>query len=275
MNDKVCLVDVGANPIDGDAPYKEMLRHGHCRLVGFEPQETARALLNQRKSEYEEYLPYVIGNGQRANLYVCHGSGMTSTLKPDPSRLALFNGFLGLGQVEQVFEVDTKRLDDVTEIERIDYLKIDIQGGELTVFQSSPKQMENVVMIHTEISFMPLYEQQPSFGVLDLELRAQGFVPHAMAALKYWPISPMIVNGDPTRPMNQLLEGDMIYVRDFMKEENMTVVQWKRLAYLAHHLYRSYDLSVRCILAAERLGGLSEGTVNHYMTLLQNEQRLR
>lgn len=265
MNDEVCLVDVGANPIDGDAPYKRMLDHGLCRLVGFEPQEKALTLLNQKKGQHEIYLPYAVGDGSNTPLYVCRISGMTSTLKPNPHQLALFNGFIGFGEVIETRSIETKRLDDVAEIKRMDYLKIDIQGGELAVFQSSPEQMKNAVMIHTEISFMPLYENQPSFGEIDLELRAQGYVPHAMAAIKYWPISPMIVNGDPTRALNQLLEGDMVYVRDFSKDDNMEIDQWKRLAYLAHHLYCSYDLTVRCILACERRGALPLKTHERYL----------
>lgn len=38
------IVDVGANPIDGDPPYLEMLRAGLCTVAGFEPQALALAL---------------------------------------------------------------------------------------------------------------------------------------------------------------------------------------------------------------------------------------
>ena len=32
------IVDVGANPIDGPAPYKPLQDRNLCRLTGFEPQ---------------------------------------------------------------------------------------------------------------------------------------------------------------------------------------------------------------------------------------------
>jgi hypothetical protein len=35
------VVDVGANPIDGQPPYKPMLTQGLCRVTGFEPQRDA------------------------------------------------------------------------------------------------------------------------------------------------------------------------------------------------------------------------------------------
>ncbi len=32
------IVDIGANPIDGDPPYKRLLEYRLCRVTGFEPQ---------------------------------------------------------------------------------------------------------------------------------------------------------------------------------------------------------------------------------------------
>jgi hypothetical protein len=37
------VVDIGANPIDGDPPYQSMLEKRLCRVVGFEPQSEALA----------------------------------------------------------------------------------------------------------------------------------------------------------------------------------------------------------------------------------------
>ena len=38
------VVDVGANPIDGETPYKSLLERRLCTVVGFEPQPTGLAL---------------------------------------------------------------------------------------------------------------------------------------------------------------------------------------------------------------------------------------
>jgi hypothetical protein len=58
------VVDIGANPIDGDPPYKTLLQIRGCRLTGFEPQAEALATLNTRKSDLETYLPNVIADGK-------------------------------------------------------------------------------------------------------------------------------------------------------------------------------------------------------------------
>jgi hypothetical protein len=52
------IVDIGANPIDGEPPYLPMLKAGRiCRVTGFEPQETAFKKLIDEKSSFERYLP--------------------------------------------------------------------------------------------------------------------------------------------------------------------------------------------------------------------------
>ncbi len=60
----VDVVDVGASPIDGPPPYKNLLDRGLMRLVGFEPQEDALKQLNAAKGPYETYLPDAVGDGR-------------------------------------------------------------------------------------------------------------------------------------------------------------------------------------------------------------------
>jgi len=72
------VVDVGANPIDGDTPYKSMLGRRLCTVTGFEPQPEGLASLNARRSDLETYLPYVIGDGSPATLHIAVVPGMTS-----------------------------------------------------------------------------------------------------------------------------------------------------------------------------------------------------
>jgi hypothetical protein len=98
-----------------------------------------------------------------------------------------------------------------------------------------------------EISFMQLYEGQPSFGELELELRRQGFVPHCFAGIKNWMTSPMYIKSSPFAAINQLLEADIVYVRDFSKPDLMQVEQLKHLAIIAHYCYASFDLTMNCL----------------------------
>ncbi|PQP54937.1 FkbM family methyltransferase, partial [Mycolicibacterium austroafricanum] len=82
------------------------------------------------------------------------------------------------GEVLERIPLSTHRLDDISEIEHLDFLKIDIQGGELAVFQNGRTKLADAVAIQTEVSFVTLYRDQPTMGDVDVEMRSQGFVPH-------------------------------------------------------------------------------------------------
>lgn len=263
------VVDIGANPIDGDPPYKAMLVQGLCTVVGFEPQAEALAALQARKGPNETYLPYALGDGQRHTLRLCRASGMSSLLKPNAHVLKHFAGFPDWGTVVREESIDTARLDDVTEIEALDFLKIDVQGSELSVFRGGRAKLAEIVALQTEISFLGLYEDQPTFGEVDAELRGLGFVPHAFAAINRRMIAPLTNPRDPYAGLNQLLEADIVYVRDFMRPEKMSDEQLKHLALIAHHAYGSVDLAGNCIFHLEQRKAVGAGTLQRYTRLIR------
>ena len=259
------VVDIGANPIDGDPPYKAMLAAGLCRVTGFEPQAKALATLQKMKGENERYLPYAIGDGKQHMLNVCRSPGMTSLLEPDPAALALFDVLRPLGRVIRKVPIATRRLDDVAEIERLDFLKIDVQGSELAVFQGGAAKLSGTVMIQVEVSFITLYKDQPSVGQIDLELRRQGFIPHCFAGVKRGPISPYVIAGQRRRPLRQLVEADIVYARDFVHPGRMSDEQLKHLALIAHYCYGSVDLALRCVMLLEKRQALEAGAQCRYL----------
>ncbi len=265
------VVDIGANPIDGDPPYKQMMLLKLCRITGFDPHPAAIAQLAERKSPQETYLPYAVGDGAAHALNICRGMGFASLLQPDAKTLTHFPNFTELGRVIERIPQKTRRLDDVTEIAAIDLLKIDIQGGELAVFQHGRRKLAKAVAIQTEVSFVPLYEKQPVFGEIDLELRSLGFVPHTFAAINRKMIAPML-GPDPAAAINQLVEADVVYVRNFVDAEAMDSEQLKHLALIAHHCYGSFDLALNCIHHLTTRGAISPDGKNRYVGLLQTQR---
>jgi FkbM family methyltransferase len=263
------IVDVGANPIDGDPPYKAMLAAGLCDVTGFEPQADALARLEASKGPRERYLPYALGDGSARMLNVCALEGMTSLLVPDPARLALFNLFPIWGEVKQQIPVATRKLDDIAQIAHLDFLKMDAQGAEREVLAHGQNKLADTVVIQTEVSFVPLYRDQPVFGEIDLALRELGFLPHAVTGTKIWPIAPMVIGDQPNRGIRQLLETDMIYVKDFSHAENMSAEQWKHFALVAHHCYGSYDLALKAIITLIEMGAVPEGANKRYLASLR------
>jgi FkbM family methyltransferase len=265
------IVDIGANLIDGDPPYKQMLESGLCTVTGFEPQTNALAELHRRQGPLETYLPHAVGDGETHRLRVTRASGMTSLLSPDPQRLALFNGLPVWGSVIYEIELPTYRLDDIDAVAEFDLLKIDIQGGELMAFRNGRRKLADAVAVQTEVSFVPVYENQPVFGDVDLELRQQGFLPHAFHQIKRWGIAPTVFGGDVRQGQNQLMEADMVYVRDITYPERFTDEQLSHLAMIAFHVYGSIDLALFCIHQLSQRGRTPSDAVQRFLARLDGE----
>jgi FkbM family methyltransferase len=239
-----------------------------CMVTGFEPQQLALATLEQRKGPLEQYRPEVVGDGREHRLKITKAPGMTSLLTPDTNQLRLFTPFLEWGSVVEEHDVKTHRLDDL-DIDEFDLLKIDIQGAELMVFQHGRNRLSNAVAVHTEVSFVPLYHGQPTFGDVDGELRSQGFVPHSMPDVKRWAIAPTVFDSNIYTPGNQVVEADMVYIRDLAHPELMTSEQLSHLAMIAFHIYGSVDLAVYCIIELRQRGRVAEDAVEQLMAIFE------
>ena len=265
------VVDIGANPIDGDPPYKGMLSKGLCDLIGFEPQTEALAQLNAKKGPQETYLSYAVGDGGQHTLHICGIPGMASLLEPDPAALQLFPEFSSWGAIMGTQAVATQRLDDIAEITEIDFLKIDVQGAEMTVFEGGRTKLAKAVAIHTEVSFIPLYKNQPTFAEVDVELRGMGFVLHNLAAINRRMIQP-VRGKSPYEHMNQVMEGDMVYVRDFRDMKRMSSDQLGHMAMIAHHVYASYDLAIRCLVELAERSLVQASGIERYADVVRSER---
>jgi len=138
--------------------------------------------------------------------------------------------------------VQTRRLDDVAEMEVLDLLKIDVQGSELSVFRGGRQKLRDTVAVQAEVSFVPLYENQPTFGDIDQELRHQSFIPHAFIDIKRWAIAPFASSHNPRCGLNQLPEADIVYVRDFTYPDDLSPEQLKLLDLFVSQIIGVYPL---------------------------------
>jgi FkbM family methyltransferase len=267
------VVDVGANPIDGETPYHALLSQRICTVTGFEPQAAALAYLNAHKSDLETYLPYVVGDGSEQTLNLTAAPGMTSLFEPNFAVLDWFNSFSEWSVVQQRVPVQTRRLDDLAEIAAMDMLKIDVQGAELMVFKGAEEKLKRAVAIHTEVCFLELYKNQPLFGDVDVDLRSRGFIPHHLHHVNRRTILPTFSEGSPNSALNQVLFADIIYVRDFTKQALMDDEQFKHLALVAHHCYQSLDLVVHCLARLAGRNAIASDAVAQFITSVRAAAR--
>ena len=148
--------------------------------------------------------------------------------------------------------VTTTRVDDIAEISNVDLFKIDVQGAELAVFQNASRALASALVVQTEVEFVELYRGQPLFADVDSFLRSQGFQFHAFNGISGRTFKPLVFNNDPNVPIRQALWSDAIYVRDWMRLDELDPTRLLKYAVLAHDLLGSYDLAHVVLAALDR-----------------------
>ena len=263
---KIEIMDVGAAAIAETPVYKRLIDLDLGNLNAFEGDKRQSQKLKDEFGTNIKLFEKFIFDGNEQNLYLCTAeSGMTSVLKPAQNALNFFNGFGGT-TVEKVEKIKTTKLDDVSELPLIDFAKMDIQGAELTVLKNGTEKLKDCLALQLEVSYIALYEKQPSFGEIDLWMRSQGFVPHCFLDVKRWSIYPTIFNNNFRTPGNQLLESDIVYIKDPLKLHLLSDDQLKKIAIISHYCFQSVDLSGFVFLELEKRNIVPKDSYKQYIT---------
>ncbi len=236
------IVDVGASPIEGDPVYLPVVNRGNCRLTGFEPNPSMYAQLMQKQSPHQTFLPYALGDGNQATLHICASPGMSSLLEPDMELLSHFHAFGEWSKVIETQPLTTHRMDDLDELQNIDFLKLDVQGSEFAILQNASRKLQDTLVVHVETLFVLFYKNQPLFGEIDLCLRKAGFLFHRFGELVSRTFQPLLVNNDPYKGLSQVLWSDATYVKDFTRFKNLSPADLLKTARIMHDIYSSTDM---------------------------------
>lgn len=237
------VLDVGAihNPGE-EAPYAGLVQDGHARVVGFEPDEAGCARLNESYGPPHRFFPHFVGDGKPAVFYETNWALTGSLYKPNRPLLEKFGNLHEVTTLRAEHPVDTVRLDDIEGLGDIDFIKIDVQGAELSVFRGGPRILREAVVIQTEVEFVELYLGQPLFADVDRALRAAGYQFHTFLGLGSRCFKPVAVDGNLNKGMRQLLWADAIYIKDWMNLESLPEAKLKKMAIILHEIVKSPDL---------------------------------
>jgi FkbM family methyltransferase len=97
------------------------------------------------------------------------------------------------------------------------YMKIDIQGAELEAFESGPAILDQLVLLRTEVSFMPIYKGQPLFSEVYDFLTHAGFELLRFVEMHHWRRNSRTKYPDADKSgiasVGQLVHGDALFVR--------------------------------------------------------------
>ncbi|HTP84491.1 MAG TPA: FkbM family methyltransferase [Alphaproteobacteria bacterium] len=220
-------------------PYDGLIAKGRATVIGFEPIREECDRLNEIRGPAHRHLPMAVGDGRRRTFYRTNAPMNSSLYRPNHALLRRFKELASIFDVVGTSEVDTVRLDDVAELGDIDFLKIDVQGAERDVLGGAIRVLQDVVMVQTEVMFVPMYEDQPLFGDIDVALRAAGFLLHQIDTPRGFALRPLIAPPGQERRFGQLLWADFVYARDFLRLDRLPPRKLLALAVLLHEVFES------------------------------------
>nr|MCW2729126.1 FkbM family methyltransferase [Aeromicrobium sp.] len=172
------VIDIGAQLIgDGTHAYTPLVAFTPLDVIGFDPladRMTERASSESAGAGSLTLLPYAIGDGASHTLHINNDDATTSLFPLNVEHNARFNHLATLHTVSTE-NLDTRRLDDVLEPGPVDFLKLDIQGGELMVLQHAARTLSATAVVHCEVEFSPIYAGQPLYPEIQTELAKYGF----------------------------------------------------------------------------------------------------
>lgn len=231
-------MDVGAKDV-----YAPLLRTCPTQVIGFEPVEAECRKLQSIHGNDRLFLPYVIGDGAEREFKTCNLPMTSSLYEPNLPLLDLFQNLGNLTRVVGREKVQTKRLDDIPQARGCDYLKLDVQGAELDVIRGATETLKDVLVVQTEVEFVPMYVDQPLFAEVDQGLRSAGFLLHRILAYAGRMFKPLAAGNNINAPGSQMLWGEAVYVKSFMDLDKLAPQTLLKLSVLLHVVFDSFDMA--------------------------------
>lgn len=167
------LLDAGANKGQFSLAFRALRPRAH--IIAFEPLPTAADIYERlfARDGLTRLQRVALSSSEgAAQFHVTDRTDNSSLLRPGKGQERAF----GVHSA-QTIEVPVKRLDECVDISCLAHpilLKVDVQGGELGVFEGCDALAE-VDFIYVELGFVELYDGQPLFREVSEYLARRGF----------------------------------------------------------------------------------------------------
>jgi FkbM family methyltransferase len=233
-NDRIILLDIGAA---GDIQPRWKKISKFLNYIGFEPDIRSYELLKQQTntcSDFRIINSAVWDTEGDLSINFCNKPMVSSHYYPNYDFLKRFSENERFEIVSKV-SIQTKRLDD-QDIQEIDFVKLDIQGGELAALKGGSSLLEDCLGVEVEVSFISQYIGQPLFGEICSFLSERGFEFIDFVHLNRWERKSF-------NDFGQLVWGDALFLKSpetILKKYNTNSRKIKK--YLAIcSLYKRFD----------------------------------
>lgn len=235
----IYICDIGASPIDKTDFIDDLYNNSNSKIIGFEPNTEEYNKL-EKINPKKNYYNYAIGDGSEKILNICRGAGMTSFLEPNINYLKNFSWFDTNSEIIKKEKVKTEKLDSLKE--KIDFLKIDVQGYESEIIKYGENKIRESLVVQIETSPIPLYKNEKTFSEVIGSIEKLGFSLHMFNKVNTKPFKPMKLNNNVFIGINHLFQLDCVMIRNLDDICNFNKEDLTKMILIMFYSFKSYDL---------------------------------
>lgn len=250
------ILEIGAVPLGGEPePFHQLLDlFPGSQILAFEVEKELCESLNKTAKPGIKFFATALGRTEETRpFYETNHPMCCSLYKPNEQLLRLYNNF-EVVYLKSVGNIETVSLDYFAKqnnIQSVDFIKIDIQGAELDVFQGGHNVLSQIIAMVCEVEFIPLYIDQPLFGDVCAFLDKEELMFHKFLGMAGRALAPIMIGNNPNT-MTQHCWSDAVFIKDMFKIPELSAHKLLKLGMLAF-LYDSPDLTYCCFQHYDKL----------------------
>lgn len=228
-----------------DSARDRQLLSSPVHVIAFDP---ARRLTEPGRHQAREdralYLDALLGDGQPATLHHCLDPNLSATLvpRPDDQLPAFLHKPL---TVITRHPVPTLALDQISGLDRLDWLRLDAYSDPLRILAHSAERLRQTLLLEIEILFQPTHQGQIDLGAASQAAAKHGFRfyrLHQQTHRSHFP--PGRSDLDSLKQQSsELLSAEALFIPDAQRWAALSDEQRIALAFLLHSFYQIRDLS--------------------------------
>lgn len=205
----ITLLDIGsAGGVEPRwRPYRSQVEY-----VGVEPDSRSSAALMEspeakRFAGYRIVTKAIWSENGSISFNICRKPMVSSHFSPNRDFIARYP-FSDRFDVLNSDKMSCQTIDDILPADgsRCDFMKLDVQGGELAVLQGAGNTLSKCLGLEIEVEFLRVYENQPLFGDICAFLQTEGIEFVDFTSFNRWERSVY-------RGFGQCVFGDALFLR--------------------------------------------------------------